>query len=137
MPLPDFNGLLGIKRAFHLLRRATFGATKQQLDAFALLTPAQAIPLSFHQALPDLELPKDPKTGSEWITLGRTDANSDDFELRGYLVRWLIGQMMSVGIPANLSLAYSTREKLVLFLHTHFTTIREKVENSRALYYQN
>ena len=43
MPLPEYSGTLGMKRAAHLLRRATFGATKQQIDAFAALTPAQAI----------------------------------------------------------------------------------------------
>jgi uncharacterized protein (DUF1800 family) len=137
MPLPEFNGTLGLKRASHLLRRATFGGTKQQIDSFASLTPAQAITLLFRQALPDPVLPIDPKTGQEWVLSGVTDANSDGGELEDYFKRWFVGQMMSAGIAPALSLAYSAREKLVLFLHTHFTTITSKVGNSRSLYFQN
>jgi len=137
MPLPEFSGTLGLKRAAHLLRRATFGATKQQIDAFASLTPVQAINLLFRQALPDPVLPIDPKTGQEWVLSGVTDANSDGGELEEYFKRWFVGQMMSVGVAPGLSLAYSAREKLVLFLHTHFTTITSKVGNSRSLYFQN
>ena len=129
MPLPEYNGALGIKRAAHLLRRATFGGTKQQIDSFAALNPTQATTLLFHQVLPAPVLPIDPKTGQEWVLTGITDANSEN--LSDYLLGWFIGQMM------NPSLAYSAREKVVLFLHTHFTMIMEKVNNSRALYFQN
>src|SRR5690242_10681528 len=137
MPLPEYSGALGMKRAAHLLRRATFGATKQQIDAFAALTPAQAITALYRQALPDPILPIDPKTGQEWVISGVTDANSDGGELEEYFKRWFVGQMMSVGIAPGLSLAYSAREKLVFFLHSHFTTITSKVSNSRSLYFQN
>jgi len=137
MPLPEFSGTLGLKRAAHLLRRATFGATKQQIDTFAALTPAQAITALYRQALPDPLLPIDPKTGQEWVLTGVTDANSDGGDLEEFFKRWFIGQMMSAGIAPALSLPYSAREKLVLFLHTHFTTITSKVSNSRSLYFQN
>jgi len=137
MPLPEYNGTLGMKRAAHLLRRATFGATKQQIDTFAALTPAQAITALYRQALPDPLLPIDPKTGQEWVLSGVTDANSDGGELEEFFKRWFVGQMMSAGIAPALSLAYSAREKLVFFLHSHFTTITSKVANSRSLYFQN
>jgi uncharacterized protein (DUF1800 family) len=137
MPLPEYSGTLGMKRAAHLLRRATFGATKQQIDAFAALTPAQAITALYRQALPDPVLPIDPKTGQEWVLSGVTDANSDGGELEEFFKRWFVGQMMSAGIAPPLSLAYSAREKLVFFLHSHFTTITSKVSNSRSLYFQN
>ena len=45
--------------------------------------------------------------------------------------------MMSAGISDADRLAYSVREKIVFFLHTHFTTIQEVVGSSRALYFQN
>jgi uncharacterized protein (DUF1800 family) len=135
MPLPEFSGALGIKRAAHLLRRATFGATKQQIDAFAALTPAQAITSLFRQSLPDPALPIDPKTGQVWVLTPVTDANSDDLD--SFLRKWIIGQMISAGVPSGISLAYSAREKMVHFLHTHFTTIMSKVSNSRSIYYQN
>lgn len=137
MPLPEYSGTLGLKRAAHLLRRATFGATKQQIDAFAALTPAQAVNALFRQVLPDPLPPIDPKTGQEWVLSGVTDANSDAGELEEYFKAWLIGQMLSNGIPAGISLAYSAREKVIMFLHTHFTTITSKVSNSRSLYFQN
>jgi len=141
MPLPEYGGTLGHKRAAHLLRRATFGGNKQTIDSFAGLTPAQAINLLFRQTLPDPVLPIDPETGQEWFLSGVTDANSEDFKLEEYFMGWFIGQMMSVGIDpvANPTqwLAYSAREKVVMFLHTHFTAIREKIGNSRALYFQN
>lgn len=137
MPLPEFSGTLGLKRAAHLLRRATFGATKSQIDAFALLTPAQAIDLLFRQTLPDPILPADPLTGQEWFLTGTTDANSPDEDLQRYFKGWFISQMLSAGIDPAISLAYSTREKVVFFLHTHFTTIQSKVNNSQSLYFQN
>ena len=137
MPLPEFTGTLGLKRAAHLLRRATFGATKQQMDAFATLTPAQAIVQLFRQTLPDPVLPLDPSTGQEWFITGTTDANSPEDDLQKYFKAWFIGQILSTGIDPAHSLAYSTREKVVFFLHTHFTTIQSKVNNSRSLYFQN
>lgn len=131
MPLPEFSGALGLKRAAHLLRRATFGATKQQIDSFAGLTPVQATTQLFGQALPAPVLPIDPKTGQEWVLSGITDANSEGSDLSQYLLSWFVGQMMNPSLP------YSAREKVVLFLHTHFTMIMEKVSNTRALYFQN
>ncbi|MEJ1242373.1 DUF1800 family protein [Chryseolinea sp. T2] len=135
MPLPEFTGALGLKRAAHLLRRATFGATKAQIDSFAALTPAQAINALFHQTLPDAPLPIDPKTGSTWVESKPTDANSENLD--DLFKRWFIGQMLSAGVSPSLSLAYSARERLVFFLHSHFTTITSTVGNSRSLYFQN
>ncbi|HEY0744287.1 MAG TPA: DUF1800 family protein [Chryseosolibacter sp.] len=137
MPLPEYNGTLGLKRAAHLLRRATFGATKSQIDEYAALTPAQAITQLFRSTLPNPVLPPDPETGLPWFEIPENDANSDDDELQTYFKSWFIGQMMSEGIAPNLSLAYSAREKLVFFLHSHFTCIQSKVSSSRAMYFQN
>lgn len=137
MPLAEFSGTLGLKRSAHLLRRATFGATKEQIDTFATLTPAQAITALYHQALPAPIVPVDPKTGTEWVLTGVTDANSDGGALETFFKSWFIGQMMAVGVADSISLAYTARERLVYFLHTHFTTITSKVSNSRSLYFQN
>ncbi len=137
MPLPEFSGTLGVKRAAHLLRRATFGATKPQIDTFATYTPVQAITQLFRQSLPDPVLPIDPETGTEWFLSGTTDANSEGFELENFFKRWVIGQMVSSGISPAQTLAYSAREKTIFFLHTHFTAIAEKIGSSRAMYFQN
>ena len=121
MALPELSGTLGLKRAAHLLRRATFGATPQQLDAFAALTPSEAVQQLFQQTLPDPLLPPDPATMQEWFLTGTTDANSPDDQLQEYFKGWLISLMLSTGIEADLALAWSAREKIVLFLHTHLS----------------
>lgn len=137
MPLTELTAPLGLKRAAHLLHRASFGATKDQLDIFATYTPAQAVTQLFGQTLPDPVLPIDPETNSEWVLTGTTDANSGDSDLQEFFKGWLIGQMLSTGVPANKSLPYSAREKVVHFIHTVLTTIQTKVDNSRSLYFQN
>lgn len=137
MPLPEYNGTLGLKRAAHLLRRATFGATKSQIDEYAALTPATAITQLFRTTLPDPVLPLDDKTGTTWVNTPENDANSEEGVLQRYFKSWFIGQMMSEGIDPTISLSYSAREKLVFFLHSHFTCIESKVADSRAMYFQN
>ncbi len=137
MPLPSFGGPLGYKRAAHLLHRATFGPTKLQIDSFATLTAGQAVTLLFQQPLPDPALPIDPETGTEWVLSGTTDANSGDGDLQEFFKGWFIGQMLGIGVPPANYLAYSTREKIVFFLHTVLTAIQSKIDDSRSLYFQN
>jgi len=137
MPLPLFTGTLGTKRAAHLLRRASFGPTKEQIDSFATLTADQAVAQLFMEPLPAPVLPIDPKTGSGWLISGTTDANSPDGVLQEFFKGWFMAQMLSTGVDPSSSLAYSTREKIVFFIHTVLTTIQSKVDNSRSLYFQN
>lgn len=137
MPLNTLSGTLGRKRAAHLLRRACFGASVSQIDAFANLTAAQAFQALLRDDLPQPPLPVDPKTTMEWITTGTTDANSEGFELERYLSGWMIGQMLAAGVDTDKKLSYSFRERLIFFLHTHFTTKKSVVNNTRAIYFQN
>jgi hypothetical protein len=137
MPLPALTGTLGPQRAAHLLHRATFGATKEQIDTFAALTPALAIQRLLGTTLPAPTLPIDPETGSEWFLSGTTDANSGDSDLQEFFKGWLLHQMLGAGLQGEEGLAYSAREKIVFFLHTLLTTIQTKVDSSRALYFQN
>ncbi|HCM77047.1 MAG TPA: DUF1800 domain-containing protein [Cytophagales bacterium] len=137
MPLTELTSSLGPKRAAHLLHRATFGPTKDQIDLYATYTPAQAVAQLFGTTLPDPVLPVDPETSTEWFLSGTTEANSGDSDLQEFFKGWFLAQMLSTGIAPNESLAYSTREKIVFFLHTVLTTIQSKVDNSRSLYFQN
>ncbi|MEQ9590982.1 MAG: DUF1800 family protein [Cyclobacteriaceae bacterium] len=137
MPLAVLSGPLGLKRAAHLLHRATFGPTKAQIDLFATYTSSQAVSQLFRNNLPDPILPLDPETGAEWVLSGTTDANSGDSDLQEFFKGWLLGQMLSVNVPPADSLAYSTREKVVFFYHTVLTAIQTKIDNSRSLYFQN
>jgi hypothetical protein len=67
MPLISFSGILGYKRAAHLLHRANSGPTKEQIDTFSGLTAGQAVALLFQEPLPDPVLPVDPATNKEWV----------------------------------------------------------------------
>jgi uncharacterized protein (DUF1800 family) len=128
MPLPQFNGTLGSKRAAHLLHRATFGASKNQIDTFSAYTATQALNLLF-QPVATPNPPLDLLTGQTWIGEPVGNAGSEEDELQEYFKGWWIGQMFNSGASA--------KEKIVFFLHTHFTTRQEVVMSSRALYYQN
>ncbi len=135
MPLQPYNGILGTKRAAHLLRRVSFGPALQDIDTFSSLNTSQALQILFDIDLPDPLPPIDPATGTEWVLSGTTDANSDNLD--ELMHQWFIGMMLSNGIPDEKKLAFSVREKLVFFLHTYFTTITSKVNDTRALYFQN
>ena len=106
MPLPSFIGTLGIKRAAHLLRRAAFGGTKDDVDAFAALTAPVAVSSLFSNSLPDPVLPVDPLTDQEWITNGPSNSGSEDSELQEYFKSWFIGQMLGSGQAANVKLLH-------------------------------
>ena len=137
MALTPLNETLGFQRAAHLLRRTVFGASIEEIEQFASLTPTAALQQLFVEGLADPDLPIDPLTGSEWFLSGTTDANSENFELEGYFLRWQFGLFLGSETPETNRLAYIFREKLIFFLHTHFTTKRSVVNNNRALYYQN
>ncbi|WP_258103787.1 DUF1800 family protein [Marinoscillum sp. MHG1-6] len=119
------------------MRRTCFGASITDIDTFAALTPAQAFAQIYDTNLPSVPLPIDPATGSEWITTGTTDANSEEFDLRRFLNAWQVRQMLAADVPDAQQLAYKFRERLVFFLHTLFTTKQSIVANSRSLYYQS
>ncbi|NQZ76789.1 MAG: DUF1800 family protein, partial [Ekhidna sp.] len=134
MPLNVLTGTLGIKRAAHLLHRTCLGGSISEIDAFAALTPQEAIDQLFSSDLPNPVLPIDPLTSQEWITSG--NAQSENFELDRYFLAWHIGQMLGNEIDETVKLPYIFRERLVYFFHTHFTTKRSVVNSSRALYHQ-
>ncbi len=133
MPLPPYQGVLGSSRAAHLLRRATFGPTINQINEFASLTAVEAINLLFDDQIPDPELPINPETGQDWLLTGQLGEEVGLRDLSNNLIMWLIGLACDHTKPVS----FSTREKIVYFFHTHFTTKQDKVGNSRTLYFQN
>lgn len=129
MPLTPLTTSLGLKNAKHLLRRATFGATKAQIDSFASLTPNAALNQLF-QATPDPLPPVDPANGQTWVGPDAVEPTSEeDGILQETFKRWWLGLMLSGGA--------SIKERIVWFMHVYFTTIQSFVENSRSFYYQN
>lgn len=135
MPLAPFAGTLNKKQAAHLLRRATYGGSKADIDALEGLTAEQAVLQLFDSNIPDPELPIDPEIGQEWITTG---PDGEENARQNYFRYWLLGQMLNpTAVPNDQKLSYSTREKITFFLHTYFTGKVSKIDNSRALYFQN
>jgi len=137
MPLTPLNETLGTKRAGHLLRRVAFGGTRNEINAFASLSPQEAISRLFDPTIPDPDLPLDPLTGMEWISNGPAANGSEENELQEYFKGWFVGRMLSAGMPDNQKLTSAVREKITFFMHSHFTTKQSVVNNSRALYFQN
>ncbi len=133
MPLTQFIDPLGHTRAAHLLRRATFGPSKDEIDQFANLTPQQAMEQLFPETVPDPVLPINPETGQDWLLSGVTGDELGISGLTNHLRNWFL----SLAIDKSQGLGFNVREKLVFYLHTHFTTKAEKVGNSRSLYFQN
>lgn len=110
MALTPLNNILGSNRAAHLLRRTVFGAIAETIKTFALLTPQQAIAKLFIADIESPELPIDPATGTEWINNGVSNANSENFALQDYLLKWQIGQYLGRKASEENKLAYIFRE---------------------------
>ncbi len=120
--------LLGKHLAAHLLRRATFGPNRQEIDAFAEKTPTEAVDELFSfPPLPDH--PVDPQTGETWVISGRTGANSDDTDLHEIVNAWWMHQVLNPTLPI------SAFTKVHFFLHTSFSTSWQEIKFSENHYY--
>ena len=126
--LTPHTGQLGRQDAAHLLRRASFGATRRQVDQFASKSAATAVANLLKTVPFSDNLPKDTATGNTWMNPKRTKDNNEESTLRRYTKVWWIDQMLQAPL--------SLQEKMALFHHTHFTTISEKADSSTALFYQ-
>lgn len=127
--LEPYTGTLGLKKAAHLLRRASFGGNKQQIDHFANMNITEALDLLFA----DFDKPAppiDPKTGETWLNPKAVQGiNSEGFELIRYYKAWHLEQMRKSGTNAG--------ERMVYFYHTHLPVQFSIVRDSAAVYYQN
>ncbi len=127
--LTPYTGNLGIKNASHLLRRITFGGTRQEIDSYASMTATQALNNLF-QDVPIPNPPIDPLTGETWLNPAAVqDVNTEGFLLRRYYLSWHLEQMRASGMSA--------KERIVYFLHTHLPVQYSIVTRSEQLYYQN
>jgi uncharacterized protein (DUF1800 family) len=129
MSLDPFTGNLGEKNAAHLLRRATFGPTIEDIKLFSGMSVSQAMDILFaEQPLP--AAPIDPKTGTTWLNPASLPGiNSEQGLLIDYFIAWHLDQMRTSGT--------NIRERIVYFLHSHLPARRSVIESSEALYYQN
>ncbi|MEZ4851751.1 MAG: hypothetical protein R3B93_24690 [Bacteroidia bacterium] len=108
------SGLLGRRLAAHLLRRATFGPTRAEIDDLANRTADEAVDLLMNfPPLPNH--PKDPATSAEWVVNGRTTANSPNNELKYIVNSWWLDFVL------NPTTAFP-QTQAILLLHTSFVT---------------
>lgn len=128
MPLDSLAGQLGARNATHLLRRATFGPTPQDISTFASMDTTTALNTLFQSVDPP-EPPIDPATGETWLNPASTGENSSQENLIDYFMAWHLEQMRKSG--------NSIKERIVWFLHTHLPVRRSVVPVSEHLYYQN
>ena len=128
MPLDNFSGQLGKKNAAHLLRRATFGPSPQDIENFSTMTVSEALDELFQNVTTPLP-PVDPLTSATWLNPAATGSNSGQEDLIDYFMAWHLEQMRTSGT--------SIKERLVWFLHTHLPVRRSVVPYSEHLYYQN
>ncbi|MEZ4826464.1 MAG: DUF1800 family protein [Bacteroidia bacterium] len=122
------SGLLGKRLAAHLLRRATFGPTRAEIETFSGKTADEAVDLLLNFPAPPLP-PIDPQTGTTWVDSGRTTANSPNDELKYIINSWWLHQLFDTTVPLTIA------HKILFFLHTSFTTSFKEVEYSENHYY--
>ena len=121
-------GPLGRRLAAHLLRRATFGPTRAEIETFASKSADEAVELLMtFPPLPDH--PVDPATGQTWVVNGRTAANTPTDDLKLIVGSWWLHQLFDPNLPL------SSMQKIVFFLHTSFVTGLDVVEYSENHYY--
>jgi len=117
---PDTKTPFDLKWAGHLYRRATFGATYDQLRESVKL----GLPKTLDRLMNGEEGHEDRREFLE--RSGELIARKDNAnQLRGW---WLYAMLHSM---------YPLREKMVLFWHNHFATSIAKVERSRLMLQQN
>ncbi|MDW3176086.1 MAG: DUF1800 family protein [Acidimicrobiia bacterium] len=104
--------------AAHLLRRAAMGGTTQTIDSFVGMTRVNAV----DRLLDTSSTPGLPG----W---GRFDSGNQDWQAQEKMIEWWVDRMITA--PPTIE------EKLTLFLHGHFATGREKVEDAKLMWDQH
>ena len=120
--LTPYTGAFGFEQAAHLLRRTTFGPTKEQIN----LAASQGLDNVLAFLLQDLPLPAPPviyfgdadpnaPVGSDWTNAPYISNDNEIVVPRVLSLRaWSLNQMVEEGL--------SIREKMTLFWHNHFVT---------------
>lgn len=133
MALPELSGSLGEKNAAHLLRRATFGPTIEQIKNFSTLTVSEAMQQLFDDTATNPSPPIDPQTSASWVDPAAQrkagSSNSVQDTLHEYFKAWHTDVMLKSS--ANI------KERIVWFYHTHLPARWTRISSSEAVYYQN
>lgn len=119
--------ILSVPNAKHLLARTLFGFSKEQLQqAMGYGTMEDLVDKAL---LADVKTPAAPNT---WVNTTPTQVQQDSGDTAKWyreLTYWWYNRMFSEGL--------SMQEKMVLFLHNHFSCERDKVNYPQYMYQQN
>ncbi|HNE29883.1 MAG TPA: DUF1800 family protein, partial [Saprospiraceae bacterium] len=139
--LSPYNGPWDFDRAAHLLRRATFGARKSQIDLLLAQGSAQAavdFVLNLPATQPDPPVNNynnadytdpDVPAGQTWVNAYPDFNNGNEgYRIESWRGWWL--KLMIDGEP-------NIREKMTLFWHNHFATQTTEVFIGRLVYNYN
>lgn len=129
--LEPYTGEWTSKQAYHLLRRAMFGATPKDVAVILKGNMSQAVDMLLSPvpaAAPIAYVATGGVAqGQPWATAGY-DANQENSRLT-QLQSWWIKLMLDQGI--------SLTEKMTLFWHNHFSCGANSVKDARYMYKQN
>lgn len=131
--LLPYTGVLGLRKAKHLLRRATFSYNKTDLDSFATKTPQQALDVLTQVITDELDLPYDPQpttnpdgNWTESTALPHTFGGQG--RKRIYTTAWWWYNAQN---KAHL------KYKLTFFLHTTFTVSKAESTGTSTHFYDH
>ena len=128
---------LGAADARHLLNRAGFGATTQEIADFARLARAEAVERLLAGAVTEARTPL-PAGVEDYVRPSRLRGLSDEekqallrtqFEIGVALRGWWLEEMLSTPSPLS--------ERMTLFWHNHFVSSQQKVKSARLMARQN
>lgn len=128
---------LGAADARHLLNRAGFGATAQEIADFARLARAEAVERLLAGAVTEARTPL-PAGVEDYIRPSRLRGLSDEekqallrtqFEIGVALRGWWLEEMLRTSSPLS--------ERMTLFWHNHFVSSQQKVKSARLMAQQN
>lgn len=137
--LNAYTGQWTENEIIHLLKRTMFGAKKEDIDYFKtkslvdtiseLVNPVTSLPAP---PLKDYKLDATVQKPDSGIAIGTTwvaDVNNDgtvNYYRRVSFKKWWMGLMLNQD--------RSVREKMTLFLHNHFSTESNTIENANYVY---
>lgn len=127
--LNEFPSTLNFLQAKHLIERLSVGASKSDIEFAVGKTAAEVVDhflnLPYNQPNP----PLNPQTGETFHMREEFDLPNQTFFLRQNIKSWWIKECIQT---ENILL-----EKMVFFLHTHFTNDDDKVGLAFPSYHQN
>ncbi len=133
--LAPFTGVLGHRRAAHLLRRASFRYIKPRIDQMASQTAAEALasllqlyPQQLDQPVYDDPTTTDVVENIKWINpqVDPASFGAEDFQLRRWLMGWWVNEaLQDPGIG----------HKMSFFFHQYFVTTANTLGTSHYFDY--